>query len=86
MCWEIKLFLFLGFMECVREILLNYCWLGNICELKNVVECLVYCYGISDYLFDDIIIDFFKWCLFEDVIVVLEIILFLILLLDLCEF
>lgn len=86
MCREIKLFLFSGFTERVREILLNYRWLGNICELKNVVECLVYCYGISDYLFDDIIIDFFKRRSFEDVIVVLEIISFLILSLDLREF
>lgn len=86
MCREIKLFLFSGFTERVREILLNYRWSGNIRELKNVVERLVYRYGISDYSFDDIIIDFFKRRSFEDVIVVLEIISFLILSLDLREF
>lgn len=80
------MFLFSGFTERVREILLNYRWSGNIRELKNVVERLVYRYGISDYSFDDIIIDFFKRRSFEDVIVVLEIISFLILSLDLREF
>lgn len=59
MCCELCLFLFFGFIDWVKEMLLYYVWLGNVCELKNVVECLVYCYGSSEYFLDEIVIDFF---------------------------
>ena len=49
--------LFNGFSEQARKELLNYTWLGNVRELKNVVEravytCLDYDQPISDIIFD----------------------------------
>lgn len=42
MVCEMEMELFSGFIEKVKWIFFDYDWLGNICEFKNVVECVVY--------------------------------------------
>lgn len=60
MVCELEMELFSGFIEKVKCILFDYDWLGNICEFKNVVECVVYCCNNFYLLVYEIIFDFFE--------------------------
>lgn len=61
MVWELEMELFSGFIEKVKWILFEYDWFGNICELKNVVEWVVYCCNNLNLLVYEIIFDLFEF-------------------------
>lgn len=66
MCRELSLPLFVGFTDNAMSTLVEHQWLGNVRELKNVIERAVYQHGKSDFPIDKLILNPFE-CEWEQV-------------------